>query len=137
MALLGGFGDLNVDRSSKDGDKAAADKTGGTSTALTVRSADLLKLRVPELKKKLVEAGVDLKKYPGTVEKKVRRGVLCALRSVAYGVPNPLVSWCVEVEVKVEVTCGRGGGTLCFGAVIVATGADTSREARISIVDFR
>ena len=72
MALLGGFGDLNVDRSSKDGDKAAAgDKTGGSSTALTIPTGELLKLRVPELKKKLVEAGVDLKKYPGTVEKKV------------------------------------------------------------------
>eukprot|EP00903_Cladosiphon_okamuranus_P009432 g8993.t1 len=70
VALLGGFGDLNVDRSSKDGDKATAEKAGGTSTALTVQSGELLKLRVPELKKKLVEAGVDLKKYPGTVEKK-------------------------------------------------------------------
>ena len=72
VALLGGFGDLNVDRSSKDGEKAAAEKAGGKSTALTVQSGELLKLRVPELKKKLVEAGVDLKKYPGTVEKKVK-----------------------------------------------------------------
>lgn len=69
VALLGGFGDLNVDRSSKEGEKAA---TATASTALTVQSGELLKLRVPELKKKLVEAGVDLRKYPGTVEKRVR-----------------------------------------------------------------
>lgn len=72
VALLGGFGDLNVDRSSKEGDKAAAAaKMGGASTALALQSSDLLKLRVPELKKKLVGAGVDLAKYPGAVEKKV------------------------------------------------------------------
>eukprot|EP00752_Nemacystus_decipiens_P010629 g9467.t1 len=71
VALLGGFGDLNVDRSSKDGEKAAADKAGGSSTALTAQQCgEVLKMRVPELKKKLVEAGVDLKKHPGAVEKK-------------------------------------------------------------------
>lgn len=74
MALLGGFGDLNVDRSSKDKDKDK-DNTGGASTALTIPSGQLLKLRVPELKKKLMEAGVDLRKYPGAVEKKVNVNV--------------------------------------------------------------
>lgn len=83
VALLGGFGDLNVDRSSRDGDTAAT--TGGASTALALQSGELLKMRVPELKKKLVEAGVDLKKYPGAVEKKVCQmvdifSVPCGLR---------------------------------------------------------
>lgn len=84
VALLGGFGDLNVDRSTREGDPSpktrdraagvgvgATPNSTGTSTALTLQPGELLKLRVPELKKKLVEAGVDLAKYPGAVEKKV------------------------------------------------------------------
>lgn len=70
VALLGGFGDLNVDRSAKDGGGGDPSKAA-TSTALTLPPAELMKLRVPELKKKLAGAGVDLAKYPGAVEKKV------------------------------------------------------------------
>lgn len=73
VALLGGFGDLNVDRSTRDGEPSQ--KTGGaataTSTALALQPGELMKLRVPELKKKLLSAGVDLAKFPAAVEKKV------------------------------------------------------------------
>lgn len=72
VALLGGFGDLNVDRSGgSKGDDADKDK-GKNSTALVIPPSELLKMRPPELKKKLREAGVDLAKYPWAVEKKVR-----------------------------------------------------------------
>lgn len=67
VALLGGFGDLNVDRAGQGG--AEANKSN--STALAIPSSELLKLRVPELKKKLKDAGVDLRRHPGAVEKKV------------------------------------------------------------------
>ncbi|CAM9374487.1 unnamed protein product, partial [Hapterophycus canaliculatus] len=75
VALLGGFGDLNVDRSAKDGDAASkakegAAEAGSDSRALALQAGDLMKLRVPDLKKKLVEAGVELARYPGVVEKK-------------------------------------------------------------------
>lgn len=69
VALLGGFGDLNVDRSNQGGDAAAKD---GNSTALALKPSALLRLRVPELKQKLKDAGVDLTKHPAAVEKKVR-----------------------------------------------------------------
>lgn len=73
VALLGGFGDINVDRSSKDGGDTTASSGSGTpgSTALAIPQGELMKLRVPELKKKLADAGVDLAKYPGAVEKTV------------------------------------------------------------------
>ncbi|CAB1105130.1 unnamed protein product [Ectocarpus sp. CCAP 1310/34] len=69
VALLGGFGDINVDRSSKDGGDTSAGSGTPGSTALAIPQGELMKLRVPELKKKLAEAGVDLAKYPGAVEK--------------------------------------------------------------------
>lgn len=68
VALLGGFGDLNVDRN-QDADASGKD---GNSTALAVRPSALLRLKVPELKQKLKAAGVDLAKHPAAVEKKVR-----------------------------------------------------------------
>lgn len=74
VALLGGFGDLNVDRSARDADptqKGGAPNSTATSAALVVQPGELMKLRVPDLKKKLVEAGVDLARFPGAVEKKV------------------------------------------------------------------
>lgn len=73
VALLGGFGDLNVDRSTRDGDPSqkTGDGATATSTALALQPGELMKLRVPELKKKLVSAGVDLAKFPAAVEKKV------------------------------------------------------------------
>lgn len=70
VALLGGFGDLNVDRAGA-GDAATSGKTQSKSTALMVQRADLMKLRVPELKRKLKEVGVDLTKHAGPLEKKV------------------------------------------------------------------
>lgn len=73
VALLGGFGDLNVDRSAgkhNDNDKGN-DKGAPTTTAITLQASELFKMRAPELKKKLREAGVDLSKHPGAVEKKV------------------------------------------------------------------
>ena len=66
VALLGGFGDLNVDRKA-----TAADAKGEASTALALQPADLMKMRPIELKKKLKEVGVELAKHPGAVEKKV------------------------------------------------------------------
>lgn len=69
VALLGGFGDLNADRKQSG---AGADKAGG-STALALSSWELTRLRVPELKKKLKEAGVDLRRHPEAVEKKASR----------------------------------------------------------------
>lgn len=99
VALLGGFGDLNVDRSARDGDPsqkngggaaAGAAGSGGapnsTSTSLVLAPTDLMKLRVPELKKKLVEAGVDLANIPRAVEKKVR-----------VKLPGQNVAGCVDV----------------------------------------
>ena len=71
FALLGGFGDLNADRSATSGDAKAATGTGGASTALTLQPAQLMRLRPLELKKKLKDVGVDLAKHPGAVEKKV------------------------------------------------------------------
>lgn len=70
--MLGGFGDLNVDRSATSGDAKAAAGKGGASTALTLQPAELMRLRPLELKKKLKDVGVDLAKHPGAVEKKVR-----------------------------------------------------------------
>lgn len=65
---MGGFGDLNVDRSNQGGDATAKD---GNSTTLALRPSALLRLRVPELKQKLKDVGVDLAKHPAAVEKKV------------------------------------------------------------------
>ncbi|CAM9439260.1 unnamed protein product [Laminaria digitata] len=70
VALLGGFGDLNVDRSATSGDAKAAAGKGGASTALTLQPAELMRLRPLELKKKLKDVGVDLAKHPGAIEKK-------------------------------------------------------------------
>lgn len=72
MALLGGFGDLNVDRSAGKGDGA-----GSASSALTVQPAELMKMRAAELRRRLKGVGVDLSKHPGAIEKKVCRGVRC------------------------------------------------------------
>lgn len=73
VALLGGFGDLNVDRSASKGEAAGnTSPAKETSTAITLQPADLLRMRAAELKKKLKEAGVDLSKHPGAVEKKVQ-----------------------------------------------------------------
>lgn len=80
VALLGGFGDLNVDRSG--GTKGDDADKGNNSTALIVPPSELLKMRAPELKKKLREAGVDLAKYPWAVEKKVRTGLLSKHQSL-------------------------------------------------------
>lgn len=70
VALLGGFGDLNVERNNQGADAAGKD---GSSTALALKPSALLRLKVPELKQKLKSAGVDLAKHPAAVEKKVRR----------------------------------------------------------------
>ena len=100
MALLGGFGDLNVDRS---GGKGGSAENGGRkpSTALTIPPAELLKMRAPELKKKLKEVGVDLAKYPWAVEKKVRTphavliGSLCSFSPLTLPPPShgPMETW--------------------------------------------
>lgn len=98
VALLGGFGDLNVDRSAKDGDAASKSKqgeAGSESRALAVQPGELMKLRVPELKKKLVEAGVELARHPGVVEKRVgdRFPFLLAAYALLFGalvLPNAL-----------------------------------------------
>lgn len=73
MALLGGFGDLNVDRSAGKGGAA-----GSGSSALTVQPAELMKMRAAELRRRLKGVGVDLAKHPEAIEKKVWcRGVTC------------------------------------------------------------
>ncbi|CAM9823752.1 unnamed protein product, partial [Sphacelaria rigidula] len=67
VALLGGFGDLNVERNNQGADAAGKD---GSSTALALKPSALLRLKVPELKQKLKSAGVNLAKHPAAVEKK-------------------------------------------------------------------
>lgn len=75
VALLGGFGDLNVDRTNQaNGEKG----DNSNATALALKPSALLRLRVPELKQKLLDAGVDLRKHPEAVEKKVSRVLLCS-----------------------------------------------------------
>ena len=66
VALLGGFGDLNVDRPGTTGGAK-----GEASTALTLQPSELMRLRPIEIKKKLKDVGVDLAKHPGALEKKV------------------------------------------------------------------
>lgn len=92
VALLGGFGDLNVDRSAGKGDGA-----GSSSSALTVQPAELMKMRAAELRRRLKGVGVDLAKHPGAIEKKVCRGVrrcrVCVLLRVWIGEEVFAVVW--------------------------------------------
>ncbi|CAM9816334.1 unnamed protein product [Discosporangium mesarthrocarpum] len=61
VALLGGFGDINVDRGA----------SGGTGMNIAwANPEDLQRMRVGDLKKKLKEAGVNLAAHTGVVEKK-------------------------------------------------------------------
>ncbi|CAM9266079.1 unnamed protein product [Choristocarpus tenellus] len=73
VALLSGFGDLNVDRGGTAGG-------GGSGGGLLTRSQieELQRLRVIDLKRKLKEVGVDLARHPGIVEKKDLIELYCA-----------------------------------------------------------
>mmetsp|Transcript_4844 Transcript_4844/g.19377 ORF Transcript_4844/g.19377 Transcript_4844/m.19377 type:complete len:1638 (-) Transcript_4844:108-5021(-) len=72
VALLSGFGDLNVERSEeeKEASKEVLSKGKGTTALMTKADADALaKLPIKEIKAKLLALNVDPARYPQCVEK--------------------------------------------------------------------
>jgi cation-transporting ATPase 13A1 len=69
VALLSGFGDLNVDRGEGAGPDGEGGGEGGTAIMTRAQLEELQRLRPSELKKKLRVLGVALEQHPQVVEK--------------------------------------------------------------------
>jgi manganese-transporting P-type ATPase len=71
VALLSGFGDLNVDRGDKKEEEKAQDKDASAPTAIMTKDqmAELQRLKPSEIKKKLRLLGVEPSDHPQVIER--------------------------------------------------------------------